>query len=63
MSRTIKAIFWDPCTDTTGLVEEQLKDQLPQKLLRDNSTLAKVRVPSSNLDIVCTGKIRPFVHE
>ena len=64
-----KEKFTHPKTDTTKFVEEQLKDQHLQKLLRDNSTslnLAKVRVPNSNLDIVCdtsTGKIRPFVPE
>ena len=53
----------------TEFVKEQLKDQIPQNLLRDNSTslkLTKILVPNSNLDIVfdtSTGKIRLFVPE
>ena len=53
----------------TEFLKEQLKNQILQNLLRDNSTslkLTKIRVPNSNLDIVCensTGKIRPFVPE
>ena len=52
MSRTINAIFWDPCIDMTEFVKEQLKDQILQNLLRDNSIslkLTKIRVSNSNM--------------
>ena len=47
MSRTIDVIFFYSCIDMIDFMEEQLKDQHLQKLLRDDSTfrnLAKVRV-------------------
>ena len=61
--------FFIHAQDMTEFVKEQLKDQILQILLRDNSTslkLTKIRVPNSSLDIVCdtsTEKIRPFIPE